>query len=435
MRILLSSLLVLAATVALVAALQQENGYVLLNYGPWTLETSLAFFLVMILLLFLALYALMRSMVRIWAMPRGFRKWKAQRGTRRARRALTRGLVELSEGNWKTAEKNLMRHIRRSDTPLLNYLAAAKAAQQQGAHERRNRYLQLAHESTPSADIAVGLTQAELQLAHEQLEQALATLRHLQGMAPHHVYVLKLLKDLYLRLEDWSQLQRLLPELRKRKVIDSEDLRALELLVYRNILDRADRDPDPERLILVWRGIPKGVRKEAELIADYAGRLLDRDQGELAEPLLRESLQQRWDGRLAEIYGRVEGKDTAKQLAVAESWLVKRPENPVLLLALGRLSLRSRLWGKARSYLEASIGAIPSAEAYRELGQLLERLGETEAALENYRAGLELTSGGIGEEELEPIALPAAGTKTPLAPPAVDHARSTSSSQDGSESA
>lgn len=419
MKILLSGLLVLAAAAALVIfALQEENSRVLFVYGPWTVEGSLALVLLLDLLLFVVLYMGLRTLVRVFTLPGRIRSWKRRRRARRARRALTKGLVELSEGNWKAAEKSLMQHVQGSDTPLLNYLAAAKAAQQQGAHERRDRYLKLAHQSTPSADVAVGLTQAELQLSHEQLEQALATLKHLQGMAPHHAYVLKLLKDLYLRLEDWSQLQRLLPELGKRKVIDAEDLRALEILVYRKILERAEQDPDPERLVLIWGGIPKKIRKEGELIADYARRLMETERGELAEPLLRESLQQQWDGQLVEIYGRVEGEDNARQLAVAESWLKKRPENPVLLLTLGRLSLRSQLWGKARSYLEASIGAIPSAEAYRELAQLLERLGEKEAAMEYYRAGLELTSGGIGEEELEPIGLPAPGAP-------VDRARGT----------
>jgi HemY protein len=408
MKVLLSGLFVLAVAAALVIfAAQEENSRVLFIYGPWTAETSLAWVLLLDLFLIVVLYVAIRTLVRIFTLPGRIRGWKGRRGARRARRALTQGLVELSEGNWKVAEKSLMRHVQRSDTPLLNYLAAAKAAQQQGAHERRDRYLKLAHQSTPSADVAVGLTQAELQLSHEQLEQALATLQHLQSIAPHHAYVLKLLKDLYLRLEDWSQLQRLLPELGKRKVIDGEDLRALETLVYRKILERAELDPDPERLVLIWGGIPKKVRKEGELIADYARRLMDRERGELAEPLLRESLQQQWDEQLVELYGRVEGEDNAKQLSAAETWLKKRPENPALLLALGRLSLRGQLWGKARSYLEASIGAIPSAEAYRELAQLLERLGEKEAAMEYYRAGLELTSGGAGEEELEPIGLPA----------------------------
>jgi hypothetical protein len=39
----------------------------------------------------------------------------------------------------------------------------------------------------PSADVAVSLTQAELQLADHQLEQALATLKHLRSVAPPRV--------------------------------------------------------------------------------------------------------------------------------------------------------------------------------------------------------------------------------------------------------
>jgi len=61
-------------------------------------------------------------------------------------------------------------------------------------------------------------------------------------------------------------------------------------------------------------------------------------------------------------------------------------------LVLGRLCLRSRLWGKARSYLETSIGVQPSPEAYQELGLLLEQMGELEQAMVHYRAGLELAA-------------------------------------------
>ena len=44
------------------------------------------------------------------------------------------------------------------------------------------------------------------------------------------------------------------------------------------------------------------------------------------------------------------------------------------------------------SYLEASIGSGPSAEAHQELGILLEQMGEQELALDNYRAGLDLAA-------------------------------------------
>jgi HemY protein len=404
MRTLIIGLLALAVSAAVISLIASgDTGYALFSYRSWTVEGSLALFLLLDLLLFVTLYFVIRLAVRIWGMPVRLREWRKKQGARRARQALTRGLVELSEGNWKEAEKRLVQHATRSETPLLNYLAAAKAAQQQGAHERRDRYLQLAHESMPSADVAVGLTQAELQLAHSQMERALATLTHLRGIAPHHLYVLKLLKDLYLRLEEWPQLQRLLPELHKRKVADKQELRRLEILIYRNLLRQAQRDPDPERLGMIWNGIPKGVRSESEMIAEYAELLMSQGRGEVAEPLLRDALRHEWDERLVELYGRVEGRDPGRQLTLAEGWLQKRPQNGVLLLALARMSLRNRLWGKARSYLEASLGALPTAAAYRELGVLLERMGESGDALRCYRSGLGFFLGPVSAAALEPI--------------------------------
>jgi HemY protein len=57
---------------------------------------------------------------------------------------------------------------------------------------------------------------------------------------------------------------------------------------------------------------------------------------------------------------------------------------------LGKISLRNELWGKARSYLEASIDLEPTAEAYRLLGALLERLDDPEGAALCYRKGIEV---------------------------------------------
>ena len=75
----------------------------------------------------------------------------------------------------------------------------------------------------PSADVAVGLTQAELQLAHQQYEQALATLMHVRSLSPKHNYVLKLLKKLYENLGEWKKLEEILPDLRRRKVIGDKE--------------------------------------------------------------------------------------------------------------------------------------------------------------------------------------------------------------------
>lgn len=89
MKMLLLALLVLAATAAVVSVPPEDNGYVLLSYGSWTVETSLVLFLILNLILFVVLYLAIRTLIRIWTMPRRIRGWKERRGARRARRALT----------------------------------------------------------------------------------------------------------------------------------------------------------------------------------------------------------------------------------------------------------------------------------------------------------------------------------------------------------
>ncbi len=394
MRTLISALVFLALSVALVSLLNQGNGYVLFGYGEWTVEGSLAFFILLDLLLFLVLSLAIRALARVWSMPERLQAWKKSRQTQRAHNFLANGLMDLAAGKWKSAEQKLLKHVESSDRPLLNYLGAARTAQQQGAFEKRDNYLQLAHESMPSADLAVTLTQAELQLSNNQMEQALATLMHLRKIAPRHGHVLKMLKELYLRLEDWPQLQQLLPELKKRDVISQEELDQLELKCYVGMMRQAALEPDSDKLDVIWRKAPKRLRSHADVVPIYVKYKLARGSVDEAEQLLKDAISHNWDERLVELYGLMDGPNPTHQLNQAESWLAEHKRSAVLLLALAHICLRSKLWGKARSYLEASIGAEPSAEAHQELGVLLQQMGEKELALDNFRSGLELSTKG-----------------------------------------
>lgn len=395
--------------------LQQDTGYVLIAYGPWSLELSLALAALLAIAGFGLIYLLIRSIVNATQLPAKAREWRAKRDARLSQRALTQGLIELSEGHWSRAERQLVKYANRSPTPLLNYLAAARAAQLQGAHERRDHYIKLAHDSMPSADVAVSLTQAELQLAENQLEQALATLKHLRSIAPKHTYVLRLLAKVYEKLEDWDSLHELLPQLRKLKVFDKDELDQLEIKLHRALLERASLSVEKTRLAEAWNDVPRALRNNELLLADYAGYLAERGKDAQAESLLRDVLKRQWIERLVEIYGQLDTDHPTKQLEVLERLLKTHPQNPTLLLALGRQSLRAKLWGKARAYLEAAIGAGAGPEAFRELGHLLEQMGEQRAALELYRRGLS----GIGGPD--PIPLPHdIGGNTPGNAPLLD---------------
>ena len=92
-----------------------------------------------------------------------------------------RGVFELAEGNWPTAEITITRSARDNVQPAVNYLIAARAADLQGAHERRAGWLRMAREAAPDEIAPVLVTQAEMQLKNGQFEAARETLQELDA--------------------------------------------------------------------------------------------------------------------------------------------------------------------------------------------------------------------------------------------------------------
>jgi HemY protein len=392
MRWLFGSLLILIFAVSIGLLAYQDAGYVLIARGYQTLEMTLSLFVVALVGGFIVVYLLVRLAVSGWHMPASFRAWRARRRRRRARRDTNRGLVELAQGNWAQAERYLLRSARHSEIPLLNYLSAARAAQKQNASSRRDDYLSLAHQSMQGAGFAVQLTQAELQLVQGQLEQSLATLMQLHASSPKHPHVLYLLARIYQQLRSWGDLKDLLPALRKYDVLSPAAYQRLERIVHRELLTIATQRGKPDSLRASWQHVPKQLRHDVDMVRHYVRCLLIVEASDDAEQLLRDAIRRYWDLDLVYLYGIIESSDPVRQLSSAESWLKGHENNPVLLLTLGRLCKRNQLWGKARSYLDASIGIRPSSDSYKELGQLLEHLQEADKAKDYYRKGLLLAA-------------------------------------------
>ena len=93
-----------------------------------------------------------------------------------------------------------------------------------------------------------------------------------------------------------------------------------------------------------------------------------------------------------ELYGQAQGVDLAEQMETAEGWLTPHRDDPKLLLTLARLAVRNNQDSKARGYYESCLTQHGPVEAYRELGSLLEKLGEKDKALNTYRRGLEMSA-------------------------------------------
>jgi HemY protein len=381
----------LIVVIALVAGafaahfLLADPGYVVINFRGYLVEMSVPVLLAAVLLILFLAWLL----VKIFNAPRKLGEAAGRYRSGRAGSRLTRGMIEVAEGNFAKGEKLLARAANVSEAPLLNYLQAARAAHLLGEDERRDKWLRQAYEDTPGAASAVLLTQAELQLDQGQFEQALATLRQLEEKAPNHSYALNLLGRLYYRLEDWQHLEALLPRLRKHGRVDDELLARWTVRVHRENLARA---ADADAVGSSWQAVPKNLKDDTSLLEAYYAGLIRTEQHDKAAREIAAELKRQWRGPLVRLFGIIASHDPAKQLNRAESWLKEHPDDVDLLLAAARLCLRNELWGKARSYLETAISLRPSPEAYQEYGRLLNQLGESDAAADAYRAGLRMVA-------------------------------------------
>lgn len=366
--------------------LMQDPGYVVINFHDYLIEMSVPGLILIVALLYFSIWLVFK----IFNAPRRLGEAASRYRSGRAGQRLTRGVIEVAEGNFAKGERMLARAAGVSEAPLLNYLQAARAAHLLGQDERRDSWLKQAYENLPGAANAVLLTQAELQLDREQYEQALATLRKIESSAPNHNRALTLLGLLYYRLEDWTELAALLPRLRKQARLEPATLEKWSLRVYQEKLAAAK---DEASVLAAWKSVPKNLKRDGRVLESYYASLIQSGQHEKAEKDIAVELKRQWQGPLVRLFGTVKGKDASRQLARAEDWLTHHPDDPDLLLAAARLCLRNELWGKARSYLETVIALRPSPEAYQVYGQLLDQLGEDEDAAQAFREGLNLVAG------------------------------------------
>jgi HemY protein len=395
-----SFIFILAVATVLGVLIRQDPGYAFFAYGNWTIEMPLwvsgLFICVIITLIMLALSAYNT----VVSSPKQIKLWWGKRKEYKARLQTYRGLLELTEGHWPQAERYLIRGIAHNETPLINYLSAAQAAEELGATERRDQYLAKALALNTHSEMAIRMTQAQLQLQHGELEQALKNAQSLQKEAPKHPKLLKLLCRIYQTMNNWQALFELLPMLRKLQVLPIHELLSLEQQIYPNLLP-IYAGKSPKALIDFWEKMPNFLQTDLPLIFNYVILLLQHKAEEVAEYMVRKTLKNTCNNDLIRLYGLINSRPK-KQLTFAETLLTEQFNNPTLLLTLGRLCLRNQLWGKARSYFEQSLAIKPLAETYAELGQLMGQLGQSEKRDEYFQKGL-LSAAQTTSTYLQPL--------------------------------
>jgi HemY protein len=154
-----------------------------------------------------------------------------------------------------------------------------------------------------------------------------------------------------------------------------------------NLRRRAD---DDRALLEYWKKLPADFKVDAQVARAAAEAFMQKGGHDTALGVLEAALAHEWREDLLQLYGRVRGSSATRQIEQAEKWLHAQPRDAQLLLTLAELCSVQELWGKAQSYLEASLAVAPSTEALIRLAELKEKTGLISEACANYRKALAL---------------------------------------------
>ncbi len=379
MKWLFAFLLLLAIAVAAALAGGFSKGYVLLVYPPYRLEMALSFVIVALSVGFVALYGFLRLAFRTLQLPRQVRDYRLRRARNRARSAMDQALTAYFEGHYRRAEKFAAVALKLQESPALSAVVAARAAHEQRNIEARDNYLKAAEIAAPESRLLQLIAQAEFFVEDRRAREALDVLEAAKLIAPRNPAVMRLEVRAHSAAKNWSQVLDCLAQLHKYKDFDRKQMEPLRVNALRESL--AAKTHDSTSLKEFWRKMSAVDRLDAGLVDAGARAFIAHGLGDEARDAIERSLANQWDSDLALLYADVPSEKPLTQIERAEGWLKSHPNDATLLLALGKLCAKEKLWGKAQSYIEASLSVEPSRAAHAAYAQLMDKMGKPEEAL------------------------------------------------------
>ncbi|MFO7541757.1 MAG: heme biosynthesis HemY N-terminal domain-containing protein [Thiobacillus sp.] len=386
MRWLISFLFVALLAVGLAMAGRYDPGYVVLVYPPWRIETSFIGFALVVVGMVVGGIVLLRLAALTLSLPRLVREQRARRAARKLDENFVSGLKAYTEYRFKEAEQSLGQWQGDEQRKGLARVLAARAAQEMRALEQRERHVEEATQH--GAELAALILESESRIDGKNAAAALETLKRARDIAPKHTALLRLELKARQQTGQWDEVDKLLDALTRSNALDSGVATHMRHKAYAENLKR--RAEDERALLEYWKKIPSEFRHESFVARAAARAFMQCGSHDMALDVLEAALHHEWNGEMVALYGEVRGSRSTRQLEQAEKWLNTHPRDAQLLLTLAQLCSVQELWGKAQSYLEASLAIEPSAEGHIRMAELKTHSGQSGEACQHYQKALAL---------------------------------------------
>ncbi|ART80449.1 heme biosynthesis HemY N-terminal domain-containing protein [Oceanisphaera avium] len=382
---------ILAAGLIIGPNITGQQGYMLLAFGNYTIETTATVFLVAVVVFYLLLLFIEWLLGRIFGIGYKTRHWFMGRRRKKALNYTQSGMQAMIAEDYVAAEKMLYKGAKGNELALLNYLNAATAAQALGQDEKRDNYLRLAQQHNPDAGLAVGLTQARLQYQEGQYDLALEKVRQLNKEYASQTALLKLQKDVYLATKQWPELMITLNALNKQTLLMDPEYSLLKQQAYEGWFESVATHEGSAGLIALWQDLPRKEKYQAQVLVPLCERLITLGAHQEARRLLLEGIDKDADPRILLCLTKLELSDYHPLLVSLEKRAKKHASAP-LHSVLGQLYLKDNKPELAEQHLLLAVSQQATPTDYILLAGLAEQRQDSAQANEYYRQSLGLGS-------------------------------------------
>jgi HemY protein len=388
MRFAIWSVILAAVAVGIALFARNSTGYVVIVNAPYRIELSLNLLVFLVFAGYFAFYMLARLVTTLVAIPRRVRAYREERTRSRNRQSLNDALLAFFQGRYASAEKSAAAALLGDETKGVAAIIAARSAHELGRFSEREQFLDQAKGAAPEVDQARLTTLADLLVSQGRHEEALAVLKDLSARDSRNLRLLRLKLQAEQALRNWDEVLSTAASLLKLGGIGPAEEAAVRRAAHLGNLNR--KAQDATALAAYWKQLPAEMRLDPAVAATAARYHLALGGNAEAQAIIEASLEREWNASLVALYGDAAGADALPQIERAEKWLREHAREPALLLALGKLCMRQGLWGKAQSYIEASLALEPTHDGHMTLASLMEKIGKPQEAEKHFRRSAQL---------------------------------------------
>ena len=388
MRLAIWSIILAAVAVGIALFARQSTGYVVIVAAPYRIELSLNMLIFLVIAGYFAFYFLARLVATLVAIPARVRAYRDERTRSKLRLALNDALLAFFQGRYASAEKSASQALTGEETKGVAAIVAARSAHELGRFNEREQFLAQAKGAAPEVDQARLTTLADMLVSQERYEEALAVLNDLSTRDARNLRLLRLKLQAEQAMRRWDDVLDTVDALSNLGGIGPAEAAGATRAAHLGNLNR--KSQDGAALTAYWKQLPAGMRTDPALAAAAARHHLSLGGNAAAQAIIEQALDREWSPGLVALYGEAATDEALPQIERAEKWLRDHARDAALLLALGKLCMRQQLWGKAQSYIEASLALEPTHDGHMTLAALMEQLGKPNEAVQHFRRSAEL---------------------------------------------